>query len=69
MKPSKLIRESGPYTVISRPNGELSIMPKWPQFPEYNDEDGGGPGINTRFNLAHDIEELLNSSVPFPRAL
>ena len=55
-----LIRDSGPYVVKSRAHGVLNVYPAWPQFPEYNDEDGGGPGVLSRLALADDLERWLN---------
>lgn len=60
MKLSTHIRESGPYRVQSLSDGSLRITPAWPQFPEYTDEDGGGPGLLSRMALAGDISKLLN---------
>jgi hypothetical protein len=60
---SRLIRESGPYRVESCADGTLRVEPDWPQFPKYTDEEGGGPGLFSRMNLAGDIERFLNGGV------
>ena len=57
---TKLLRESGPYTVYSLSNGSVQIIPCWYQFPPYDPENGGGPGVVSRVALAKDIERLLN---------
>lgn len=61
---TKLIKESGPYRVRSMASGKLRIYPSWNQFPQYSDEDGdedgGGPGVISRMQLAREIEAFLN---------
>ena len=58
---SPLLKESGPYMVGSKANGEIYISPAWPQCPKYTVEDGGGPGLFSRLRLAADIAEFLNA--------
>lgn len=57
---TKFIKESGPYKVYSYSDGKLCVIPGWPTWPEYNDIDGGGPGVMSRMRLASEIEEFLN---------
>ena len=58
------MRRAGPYVVKSRANGTLEVTPRWPDFPVYNDDDGGGPGLFSRMQLAHDLEAWLNAIYP-----
>ena len=58
---TKLMKDAGPYKVQSCSDGSLKVYPDWPQFPKYNDEDGGGPGMLSRLGLAHDLEQFLNA--------
>ncbi len=60
---TKFIKESGPYKVTSFTNGKITIEPDWTQFPKWNEEDGGGPGVISRMRLAREIEEFLNVGV------
>lgn len=61
MRRPVFIKQSGPYTVRSQANGELTVKPTWPQFPPWNKLDGGGPGMGSRLNLADDLEKWLNA--------
>ena len=60
MRVFKIIRESGPYQADSCADGTIRITPMWRQFPKWNEQDGGGPGLSTRMNLAARIEQTLN---------
>ena len=57
---TKFIKESGPYWLVSLSNGEIMIRPEWSQFPEWNEEEGGGPGVFSRIRLADEIQDFLN---------
>ena len=57
---SPTIKEAGPYKAVSLANGQIRITPAWPEFPPYNEDDGGGPGVLSRLALAGAIEALLN---------
>lgn len=59
-----LMKASGPYKVESFAEGRLIVKPAWPQFDEWNEEDGGGPGVLSRTGLAADIEAFLNGRGP-----
>ena len=58
---SKLLREAGPYRVESLASGILVVTPRWPQFRAYTEDDGGGPGVFSRLQVADDLERWLNS--------
>lgn len=58
------IKRAGPYLVTSVANGKIIIQPEWPAFPKENEEDGGGPDLPSRLNLAWDIETWLNNRIP-----
>jgi hypothetical protein len=58
-----LIAQCGPYKVSSLANGDMKVAmltPDWPQFPKYNEHDGGGPGLFSRLALASELETYLN---------
>ena len=57
---TKLIKESGPYKAKSCANGDIRVVPKWPQFPEFDEQEGGGLGLFSRLALARQIEDFLN---------
>lgn len=57
---TKLIKESGPYKLLSFSNGELRVMPEWPNFEPWDEDKGGGPGVISRMRLAREIEAFLN---------
>lgn len=59
-----LMRASGHYRVVSLANGDLRVTPAWPQFPVWNEHDGGGPGYISRLMLAADIQAFLNGLPP-----
>ena len=57
------IAQCGPYKVSSLANGDMKVAiltPDWPQFPKYNELDGGGPGVLSRLELASELETYLN---------
>ena len=54
------VKKSGPYVVKSAADGSLLVTPAWPQFRPYDDEDGGGPGLGSRLQLAADLQAWLN---------
>ena len=60
MKKYKIVREAGPYRVESCADGTLRVYPEWPTLPKWNEQDGGGPGLGSRMELAARIEEMLN---------
>lgn len=55
------VKKSGPYKVSSHADGTLTVYPAWPQFQEWTEEDGGGPGLFSRTGLAHDLQNWLNA--------
>lgn len=57
-----LLRQSGPYTVVSLSGGTLTIIPAWPRFGPHT-EEGGGPGLFSRMALAKAVEALLNGEL------
>jgi len=61
MRRPSWVKRSGPYKVVSLANGELTVTPTWPQYPPWNEEDGGGPGLWGRLGLAGDLEKWLNA--------
>lgn len=52
---TKLIKESGPYKVVSRADGTFLVTPDWPGY-----YGGNWGGVLTRMELAREIEEFLN---------
>ena len=56
-----LLRQSGPYKVQSYSDGSLLVTPAWPQGPVWTADDGGGPGVVSRLELAHQLELWLNA--------
>ena len=60
MRKYKIVGEAGPYRVESCADGTLRIYPEWPALPKWNEQDGGGPGLGSRMELAARIEEMLN---------
>ena len=54
------VKRAGPYRVNSYPDGTLLVQPGWPAFKSYTPGDGGGPGILSRMELAHELELWLN---------
>ena len=59
-KKYKIIRDAGPYKVASCADGTLRVYPEWPTLPKWNEQDGGGPGLGDRLELAARIEKMLN---------
>ena len=57
---TKFMKESGPYRVLSCADGSLRVTPEWPQDPPWSEDEGGGPGLFSRLQLAAEIEEFLN---------
>lgn len=64
MRKSRWITQSGPFDVKSCADGTLIVTPKWPQYSEWTELGGGGPGIFGRLGLAHAVEIYLNSPYP-----
>lgn len=60
MKKWKVINKAGPYRADSCADGTIKITPTWSQFPKWNEQDGGGPGLGSRWEVAAEIEKLLN---------
>lgn len=60
------VTKCGPYVVRSCADGSLEVTPSWPQFPPYNDEDGGGPGLFSRVHLAAELQAWLNAPYEVP---
>ena len=61
MRRPGIVKQSGPYQVKSRADGSMLVIPMWPQYPPYNDEDGGGPGLSSRMGLAEYLSRWLNA--------
>lgn len=57
---TKLMRDAGPYRVLSCADGSLRIEPDWPGEEYFDEETGGGPGLFTRMALADHVERFLN---------
>ena len=55
------VRRAGPYKVYSVTDGTLVVQPTWPQFSKWNKEDGGGPGLLWRLELASEMQDWLNA--------
>ena len=58
---SNIITHAGPYRVSSCADGSIRIYPQWPGIPVYNDNDGGGPSMGDRMELARELELHLNA--------
>ena len=58
---AKVVKAQGPYRVMSCADGSLSVLPTYPDFPPFDPEAGGGPGVLDRLALAQAVEDLLNS--------
>ena len=54
------VRRAGPYKVSSCSDGRLVVTPAWPEFSSWNEDDGGGPGVFSRLDLAGELERWLN---------
>ena len=66
---TKLLRDAGPYRVVSCVDGTLHVYPEWSGYKEGaawkaaeadTKWEGGGPGFLTRMALASDLERWLN---------
>ena len=57
------VRKAGPYKVSSCSDGSLSVTPTWPDFPVWNADEGGGPGLFSRLHLAGELERWLNNGM------
>lgn len=63
-----IVKESGPYRCVSYADGRIEVKPTWPQYPPYDPEHGGGPGIFGRMGLARELERWLNAPYKEPPA-
>ena len=62
MRRATIIRHSGPFICESLVNGHILIKPAWSQYERvWNLEEGGGPGIFTRMELARCLQHWLNA--------
>ena len=55
-----LLRREGPFWVTSLVNGTLVVYPAWAFCGRWEVEEGGGPGIFTRMELALEVQAFLN---------
>ena len=64
MRKPRIIIKSGPYRCASRSDGGILVTPTWSQWPPYNDQDGGGPSMSDRMELARALANWLNVWTP-----
>ena len=63
MRRPSVVRQSGPFFCQSLANGHILIKPAWSQYERvWNLEEGGGPGIFTRMELARELQYWLNAT-------
>ena len=69
MRRPSLIQQSGPFTCESLVNGHILVKPAWSEYARvWSLEEGGGPGIFTRIELARALQGWLNAPY-LPQAL
>src|SRR3990167_4522485 len=62
MRRPSVIRYSGPFICDSLVNGQILVKPAWSQYERvWNLQEGGGPGIFTRMELARTLQNWLNA--------
>lgn len=59
----EILAASGGYKASSRADGTILVEPEWPQFPKWDEDEGGGPGVMSRLSVAECIEKLLNEAI------
>ena len=57
----RAVRRAGPYVVESLADGGLIVTPAWPAFRPWTPEEGGGPGVFSRLDLAGELQRWLNA--------
>ena len=53
------VKKAGPYAVASLANGQILIVPTWPEFPRDEKDQSGGPGVASRVQLAQELGSIL----------
>ena len=62
MRRPSVVRQSGPFFCQSLANGHILIKPAWSQYERvWSLQEGGGPGIFTRMELARTLQHWLNA--------
>ena len=50
----------GPFACVSRADGTVLVIPSWSDWPAYNEDEGGGPGVFERMGFGNALCEFLN---------
>jgi hypothetical protein len=61
MRRPRAVLRAGPYRVVSLANGDLTVRASWPEFLPWDPEEGGGPGVLSRLDLAGELQRWLNA--------
>ena len=61
MKRPAFLKKSGPFVCVSQLNGYILVKPSWKnKGAVWNLEEGGGPGMFSRMDLATYLQDFLN---------